>query len=384
MAMRLYEQCTRRRRSSCFVAISAGLMGFICILACDRGQPGAAVPPVTQAATTARAAATAPVVRLTPGMQALASQPGAGPTGLFLDRRAPGDLRVVSYNVNRDSIFPDKDTLRAERFQRVLLALDPDILALQEINNKDAADVVALLNAIDPRPAGGTWYAYDGNTSVIASKYPLRLTADRLPSPTYRDPAMASVDLPDGRFSVDVYVVSNHFKCCGGRENDPIRQQQADAVVGWLRDARSPGGQVDIPERTPIIVAGDLNLVGGPEPLATLLTGDVHDEATYGPDAPPDWDGTALTDAHPRHNGTGSDDYTWRDDDSQWAPGRLDFVLYTDSVLDAVNSFVLDTTIMPDDELERARLEKLDVTLDETGRHFDHLPVVVDFRVAGQ
>lgn len=59
-------------------------------------------------------------------------------------------------------------------------------------------------------------------------------------------------------------------------------------------------------------VIGDLNMVGGPQPLDTLLNGDIVDESTYGADSSPDWDGSALTDAHPLHNAAVTADYTWQ------------------------------------------------------------------------
>src|SRR3990172_7892527 len=59
----------------------------------------------------------------------------------FLDR-VPDSLRVMTFNVNWDSIFPDDDPQnddlrlfnRAESFRRILGAVQPDILCLQEIN----------------------------------------------------------------------------------------------------------------------------------------------------------------------------------------------------------------------------------------------------------
>jgi endonuclease/exonuclease/phosphatase family metal-dependent hydrolase len=287
----------------------------------------------------------------------------------------------MSYNVGWDSIFPGVDPRQAEKFQRIILAVDPDLLALQEIR-KSASDVAELLDAIAPLPDGQQWHVFKGQAGVIASKYPLRMLSDRIDPPSYRDPVAALVDLPDDRFEVDLYVLNNHFKCCDGEKNDPIRQQQADAVASRLRDVRTTGGELDLPPGTPVVVVGDLNLVGGFGPLETVLSGDIADERRYGPDLAPDWDGTWLCAAHPLHNAVGPDDYTWRDDNSEFAPSRLDFVIYTDSILESLNAFVLNTTQMSEDELLRSGLSRYDVAEDELGRRFDHLPVVVDFKVA--
>ena len=57
------------------------------------------------------------------------------------------------------------------------------------------------------------------------------------------------------------------------------------------------------PPNTPMAVMGDLNIVDSLDPLNNLITGNIVNEATYGADSPPDWDGTVLADAHPVHNG---------------------------------------------------------------------------------
>lgn len=320
-------------------------------------------------------------LKLTDRMRAYRGERMGVPTGTFIDRFDPRTFRLVSYNVNFDKIFPEIDERCAEKFQRVVKALDPDILCIQEIKEKSADDVRALLNATCPLPDGRSWHAFKGWTNVIVSKYPLRLASDRTVPPGERELAIALVDLPDDRFKTDLYVLNNHWKCCGDTANDPQRQQMADAIINWIRDARSPGGAVDLPAHTPIVIAGDLNIVGSMQPVTTLLTGDIRDENRYGPDSRPDWDGSDLTDLQPRHNADGSDIYTWRNDNDKWPPGRLDFIVYTDSLLEPVHKFILNTTTLSPELLRKARLDKFDITLDDVGREFDHMPLVVDFRI---
>jgi hypothetical protein len=57
-------------------------------------------------------------------------------------------------------------------------------------------------------------------------------------------------------------------------------------------------------------------------------------------------------------------------------------VIYTESVLEVVHSFVLNTVAMTEEELEATGLEPLDVTRGSPV-DFDHLPVVVDVRPVG-
>ncbi len=320
-------------------------------------------------------------------------RPTAEPSGTFLDRDDPGAVRLVSYNVLWNSIFEPVKPPKAEKFARLVVALEPDILCLQEIGvhpqdrekpdpkGWTADDVAALLDRIHPLEGEHGWQAFQGLDCVIASRYPLRMARTHIVPAGERELAVALVDLPDSRFGLDFYVLNNHYKCCDPERFDVLRQRQSDAIVAWLCDARSAGGVVDLPRGTPFAVVGDLNIVGSKEPLRTLIEGDIHEEALYGADCPLDWDASALADAHPRHNVDGADDYTWRDDSTKFAPGRLDFVLYSDSVLHPVKRLVLNSTIMSDEDLEQAGLERFDACDDDEGRRIDHLPLVVDFRL---
>jgi endonuclease/exonuclease/phosphatase family metal-dependent hydrolase len=318
-----------------------------------------------------------------------ASPRAIGQTGTFVDRQDPADLRLVTYNVNWDSIFPDNDpnnhSWRAhdmvDEFRRVVTALNPDIMCLQEINpSRDAQDVADILDAVIPLGGGARWQAAIGSSNVIVARYPLSLLSDVTVPPGQRAQSMALVDLPNGTYDRDIYIINEHYKCCGGSGNEAKRQQQSDAIVNWMRDARTPGESIDLPAGTLMVALGDLNIVEGPGPLNTLLTGDIFDEGTYGNDSPPDWDGSDAADGHPWHNGVGPDDYTWRNDNGSYAPGRLDYVVFTDSAATLAHRFVLNTTTMTQGDLNATGLQAFDVVPDPPG-YFDHLPVVVDLRL---
>lgn len=312
-------------------------------------------------------------------------------TGTFIDRLLPTDLRVISYNVLWDSIFPDKDAVKAAKFSRVINALNPDILNLQEIGDpftpgwtpKNATDVRELLNDIAPL-ASGSWNVFKGSDSVIASKYPLTMTRATTNPAGDKSQAIAMVNLPDAQYATDFYVLNEHYKCCGtgSSSEDLQRRQQSDSIVNWLRDARTPGGNINIPAGTPFAIVGDLNTVTGSTiPLNTLITGNISDEATYGSDSPPDWDGTSLTDATPVHNGTGSTTYTWREDSGPFDPIRFDYIIYSDSALDIGRKFVLNTVSLTNAQRTATGLQQFDTAQGTSTTDFDHLPVVVDFRI---
>jgi endonuclease/exonuclease/phosphatase family metal-dependent hydrolase len=299
-------------------------------------------------------------------------------TGTFVDRWDATDLRVVSYNVHLDDCFPDDNPTRAAKFARVMQALRPDVINLQEIYNHTGLQTVGLINSILPLGGGATWYAHKSYDNIVVSKYPFLMTHSyTVPVPNATSYAMALVDLPNAQFNSDFYFMDSHFKCCSSEGyEEERRQQQADALVNWMRDARTPGGYIDLPPSTPMAVVGDLNVVQGPAPLNTLLTGDIYYWSQYGPDSPPDWDGTNLADAHPVHNGSGSTDWTYRS--GGFSPSRLDYVLYTDSEVGIANRFVLNTVSMTSAQRSATGLQQYDVTISTT--NYDHLPVVVDFR----
>ena len=94
--------------------------------------------------------------------------------------------------------------------------------------------------------------------------------------------------------------------------------------------------------------------------------------ARFGPGEPPDGDGTPLSDAQPLTTGIPSN-VTWIDPSSDFPPGRLDYLIYSDSVLEPRNGFVLYTPALTPEELNRYGLSATDTDAS------DHLPVVQDF-----
>lgn len=310
----------------------------------------------------------------------------------FLQKASSQYIRVMSFNVGWDSIFPDNDPQNDRwrqdssgvEFVRMLKAIAPDVVCLQEINPiRDPQQVGDILDAALPLDGGRTWQTHSGQDNVIAARFDLSMEADKLVHRgrvTSFGHAMALVDLPDAEYENDLYLICTHFQSQGGQANVQARQKHADAIISWIGDIKTPGGEIDLPRGTPFMVLGDFN-VYDTDPahhLTTLLSGDVENEAKYGQDIMPDWDETRLADAMPHHNGVGEDVYTWRDDTQAFNPGILDRILYTDSVIRIESAFVLNTTMMTEAELEIVGLKAGDVMLDpETGR-YDHLPLSVD------
>lgn len=307
----------------------------------------------------------------------------------------PESIRVMSYNVNWDSIFPDDDPQnhdfrafnRVDSFRRILRAIKPDVVCLQEINDRRKPSELAAYIAQTAGDPDGTWQAVHQRDDVIASRFDLLAKGYELHTGSVLaslGQAAALVDLPDPSFATtDLYMICSHFKSGGGLADISLRQRQADVIMAQVRDFETPGGNLDLPAETPFVILGDFNAYDTDPALhvRTLTTGDIGNESSYGVDLRPDWDGTSLEDAMPSHNGQGVEFYTWRDDADPFDPWPLDRVFYSDSVLQIQNAFVLDTTTLGDDVLSAHGLLRDDVVLDSQSGNYDHLPIVVDFQL---
>ena len=270
--------------------------------------------------------------------------------------------RLVTYNTLYTGILePD----RQPKFQRIIQALDPDIIALQEHSEwNEIGDIISSWFPDD------TWHqGYTFRDLVVLSKYPIINQANLISS----ERTMCALLETDDPINPYLLILNSHFSCC---DNDDDRQEQVDELVQVLREWRlNDNGPFDLPEGTPMFHVGDFNFVGYREQIETVTAGNIQDEGNYGNDFPLDWDGTAITDLFSRQTHKRMA-YTWRSDGSSFNPGKLDYVLYTGSNLSILNHFVLNTLAMPDSVLNEWELEA-----EDTNEASDHLPRIVDFMV---
>jgi endonuclease/exonuclease/phosphatase family metal-dependent hydrolase len=286
-----------------------------------------------------------------------------------LTREDASHVRIASYNVLNDGLFGGG--AQSAAFGRIFAAVDPDLWVLCEIWNHSASETRDRVEALLPSGPGETWNAVKldpGN--VVVTRFPvldswLILPGSRLTA--------VLVD-PRPKLDTDLLVIGNHWACCTA---DAQRQEEADALIAFLRDARTAGGTIDLAPDTPIVAAGDFNLVGWRDALDTMIFGDISDNGTYGPDSPPDWDGGPFRTARPRHPDERLGD-TWRNDASSYYPGKLDWMFYTGSVFELQRHFVLDSRSMTSASLAAAGLQA-----DDTVTASDHAPIVADFAAPG-
>jgi endonuclease/exonuclease/phosphatase family metal-dependent hydrolase len=303
---------------------------------------------------------------------------GSAHAQTFLSRDTADTVRVANWNIFNDSVFPGFGTAdRQAAFGRVLRAVDADVWALQENWSASASSVLNTFNTQAPLPGGASWNIYRGSSNVLLSKFPLSLTGNSI-GYNFRM-GTALVDLPNDRFNADLYLINAHWKCCSGGTNQQQRQDEANVTVNWMNDARTPGGNINLPAGTPMVVLGDLNTVEGPAPLNTILEG--NQTSAMFSDSPPDWDGTANVVAPtPQNNDPAAPTWTWRNDLEPFAPSRIDYFTYTDSRLQVARSFSINTSTMSAAQLTASNLQPGDTALNLSQNNFDHLPLVADFR----
>ncbi|MCD4832351.1 MAG: endonuclease/exonuclease/phosphatase family protein, partial [Bacteroidales bacterium] len=288
------------------------------------------------------------------------------PLQYSLNKKSGDHLRIVSHNVEFDGFFEDP---QKPSFQRMYQAIVPDIIGFQEIYDHNATDMTTRLEEILPSPDGKEWKASNYADTWVASRYDILSTHS---VGGFGNGAFLLDLRPD--YNTNLLLISAHPPCC---DNDVSRQNEVDAIAQFIRDAKAGTGSITLADSTPVVILGDMNFVGDTLQLITLLDGDINDESTYGEDYIPDWDTTSFEDSKPQvtnlpmtftqGNSTGAGSY---------AKGRLDYIIYSGSVMDLQNSFVLYTHSLPSDTLTKYSLQEND-----TESASDHFPVVADFYI---
>ena len=283
-------------------------------------------------------------------------------TSVNFSKNDPVNLRLMTYNVLSNGLINNS---RSDAHRRIFSSVNADIITYQECGNTNYNDVLSFLNTSSVNYP----YIYpdlnSGNLTI--SKYP------SVQSWQVSDKIDAElIDLPDSIYSTDILILNGHPPCCS---NNQGRQENFDAMIQFLYDAKTIGGVIDLPFNTPISFSGDMNLVGYSEQYYTIVNGTISDTVTFGNGGFPDWDNTPLTDQICYFNERNIA-YTWdkwNPSVGDFPPGRLDFVFFTNSVMSVDKSFIISTEHMSPSLLSQNNLFFNDSDAS------DHLPVIVDF-----
>ncbi|MBX3422970.1 MAG: endonuclease/exonuclease/phosphatase family protein [Pirellulaceae bacterium] len=290
-------------------------------------------------------------------------QPGIVPIDpLPLDRLDASDLRIMTWNVLQDSPW---DATQNPRFARIVAATKPDIISFQEIYSNSASQTAAKVASwYIPSSPPNVWNAAEAFDCKTLSLYPI------VGSWNLSGNHAALIDTT-AKLGKQLLLINAHLPCCS---NDSQRQAEIDHILSFIRSAKASGGVVTLPSETPIIITGDMNLVTHASQLETLLTGQIVDQATYGPAFATDWDGGPLVNIMSRHTDQRMG-YTWISPTSRYAPGMLDYHIYSSSVLQAAHHFIVNTQAM-----STARLNQYGLQWNDSWAS-DHLAFVADYRL---
>ena len=320
----------------------------------------------------------------------LATSPGPEPPLVSAEfvARPSGTLRVVAWNV-ADGGFRD----RRPAFQRVLKALNPDVLLLDEIHaDVTQGDLERFGEALAPSsPSGWTWWLARGGgrqrTAVGARGMKLggdstlaRIehepgelarwlaeVGDTPEAPRMAAPSAVARAESQGGLSatgawiahegLPILLVPLDLQSAGydGSPRDRLRELQARTL------RRAIAGALETHPGAGLIVGGDFNLVGSGRPLAALRRG-------LGVDGG-DLEVARVERLRDRSLAT------WRglDPRDPFSPGRLDYMLYRGGVLRLERAFIFDAEDLSAEALELRGIQASD------SRASDHLPLVADF-----
>ena len=281
-------------------------------------------------------------------------------TPITLAKNDPEDIRFLAYNTLFNGL---EDPDRVEYFERIIKAINPDVMGFVESGVQNLTAIKSMFDSWLETDDPNGWYTEINGGELIVSRWPITRRWNDLER---QFPVL--IDLPDS-YEMDIVFTNAHLSCCGSEDS---RQRQADQYARFIIDLKAGD---EVPETTPFVYSGDLNLVGLAQPLITLLEGEIINTSTYGPGEPLDWDGSDLVELNALHT-EDRVNYTWRSDSSPFPPGKLDFFIYSGFALNQVKSYILLTESMPSETLISNGLE----AGDSFGAS-DHFPVVSDFTI---
>jgi hypothetical protein len=301
-------------------------------------------------------------------------------------------VRVAQWNVSDGSF-----RRRPDDFARLLAALEPDVVLLDELPGDTEAPDMERFFGHPVLSALGSWSFALGisggrQRSVVGARNlevrpatrlldlqhaPAAITAlrDSLPETAHeaiesegrRGMSTAGAWVPLQGTPALFVALDLQSRGWAGSSHDRLRALQARtlraAIDDELEDAvlGEPGLEAVAAPREPVVlIGGDLNLVGSRDPLLTLAVGR---------------DGRLVVPASLQRIGEQTL-ATWQNPSDPFLPGRLDFLLLPPDRVELVSGFVFATGDLPQSVLDRLGLEA-----SLSGTLSDHLVVVADLRI---
>ena len=176
---------------------------------------------------------------------------------LFISLFGQSNCRIMTYNLLN---YPNNASSRNPEFKKVLDAVDPDIVVVQEITSQNGVNLF-LSDVLDERYQAGVFI--DGFDTDNAIFYKDSLITFISNTPIYTDLRDISEFKLVYNFTSDTfYIFSVHLKASDGSTNE----QQRLAEVNQLRFVTD-----NLPAGTDFMVAGDYNIYYSDEPAYQAL-----------------------------------------------------------------------------------------------------------------
>ncbi len=282
------------------------------------------------------------------------------PEVIPLSRADGTDMRLLIQNVLNTT-----PQFNPQPFARILNAVQPDIVAWQEVRTDDwdNSDVLQFFNDNYPAPGGRSWSIGRNSDTVTISSWPILNVAPLSGN------HVAHIDLPEAVSEQNLILFNAHTPCCN---NESGRDFEHDQISATWRNLLNGTGPFSIDSMSTAVMTGDFNMVGFRRQLRTLRDGDLIDNGTWGADFLPGRGNGSLTAVTTRHTHSRRT-FTWYNPGSSFGPGRLDWLFYTVDTAAVPRRFVLFTPEIPGPDLAAAGLQSTDSLAS------DHLPIIVDF-----
>ncbi len=195
------------------------------------------------------------ILALLPLLLILSVGQSTGQTFEELEFGTDTTFEVVTWNIEW---FPKAGQTTVDYVTQIIEALDVDLIAMQELDDKDAFDQMMddLVDYVGYYESGwfaGLAYIYDPNAIVINDIYEIYTTEE------YWNAFPRSPMVMDLSFEGEnIFVINNHYKCCGdglldygNNSDEEYRRYRANELLKAYVDVNLPDSKV--------IVLGDLN-----------------------------------------------------------------------------------------------------------------------------
>lgn len=249
-------------------------------------------------------------------MLVLSAAHASGQTFEELEFGTDATFEVVTWNIEW---FPKSGQTTVNYVKQIIEALDVDLIAMQELDDRDAFDQMMddLVDYVGYHESGyfaGLAYIYDPSAITVNDIYEIYTTQ---PYWNYfpRSPVVMDLEF-EGE---NIFVINNHYKCCGdglldyGNSGDEeYRRYRANELLKQYIDQNLPDGEV--------ILLGDLNDVLIDVPAHNVFQMFLDDTANY-----------LFTDLDIAQGS--STDWSY----PSW-PSHLDHILITDELFEALDN----------------------------------------------